>query len=236
MRMMSRFIELYDQMPDNIKQNPQARDKEIDNLVKFVVDEKAKVDSPTLRALGVPNAVVDENGKINNIKEGPTDAKVSDSISEDFVIKKSKSTGELWRVYKDGRKEPVPKEPQKTSFNFGNPFISEANAAENTSGQVLKPGQTTQEKLGGLALPTPMPKGLKGLVDDGTINVVQRPPKKTAVIEDEGKFYIVPTTDEDGNPLDARKTDRQFIRTNRHFGGFESESDAKSYQKTLSGK
>lgn len=239
-RMMSRFIELYDQMPDNIKQNPQARDKEIDNLVKFVVDEKAKVDSPTLRALGVPNAVVDENGKINNIKEGPTDARISESISEDFVIKKSKSTGELWRVYKDGRKEPVPKDPQKTSFNFGNPFILEANAAEDTSGEILKPGQTSggtkQEKLGSLPLPTPMPKGLKGLVDDGTINVIERPAKKTTVIEDEGKFYIVPTTDEEGKALDERKIDRQFIRTNRHFGGFESESDAKSYQKTLSGK
>lgn len=239
-RMMSRFIELYDQMPEQIKTDPRARDKEIDNLVKFVVDEKAKVDSPTLRALGVPNAVVDENGKINNIKEGPTDAKISESISEDFVIKKSKSTGELWRVYKDGRKEPVPKDPQKTSFNFGNPFISEANAAEDTSGEVLKPGQTSngtkQEKLGGLVLPTPMPKGLKGLVDDGTINIIERPAKKTTVIEDEGKFYIVPTTDEDGKALDARKIDRQFIRTNRHFGGFDSESDAKSYQKTLSGK
>lgn len=235
-RMMSRFIELYDQMPEQIKTDPRARDKEIDNLVKFVVDEKAKVDSPTLRALGVPNAVVDENGKINNIKEGPTDAKISESISEDFVIKKSKSTGQLWRVYKDGRKEPVPQESQKTSFNFSNPFISEANAAEDTSGQVLKPGQTTQEKLGGIILPTPMPKNLKGLVDDGTINVVQRPPKKTTILEDGGKFYIVPTTDEDGNALDARKTDRQFIRTNRHFGGFDSESDAKSYQKTLSGK
>lgn len=239
-KMMSRFIELYDQMPEQIKTDPRARDKEIDNLVKFVVDEKAKIDSPTLRALGVPNAVVDENGKINNIKEGPTDAKISESVSEDFTIKKSKSTGELWRVYKDGRKEPVGKDPEKTSFNFGNPFISEANAAEDTSGEVLKPGQTSngtkQEKLGGLVLPSAMPKGLKGLVDDGTINVIERPAKKTTVIEDEGKFYIVPTTDEEGKALDERKIDRQFIRTNRHFGGFDSESDAKSYQKTLSGK
>lgn len=104
-RMMSRFIELYDQIPENIKNDPKALDIETDNLVKFVIDEKAKVDSPTLRALGVPNAVIDENGNVKNIKEGKTDTKPSQKISEDFVIKKSKSTGQLWRVYSDGRKE-----------------------------------------------------------------------------------------------------------------------------------
>lgn len=106
-KMMSRFIELYDQMPEQIKTDPRARDKEIDNLVKFVVDEKAKVDSPTLRALGVPNAVVDENGKINNIKEGQTDAKVSRKVSDDYIDQISPSTGQVWRTYKDGRQERI---------------------------------------------------------------------------------------------------------------------------------
>ena len=106
-RMMSRFIELYDQMPDNIKQNPQARDKEIDNLVKFVVDEKAKIDSPTLRALGVPNAVVDENGKINNIKDGPTNTNPSRKVSDEYIDQISPSTGQVWRTYKDGRQERI---------------------------------------------------------------------------------------------------------------------------------
>ena len=79
-KMMSRFIELYDQMPDNIKQNPQARDKEIDNLVKFVIDEKAKTDYPNFRSLGVPNSVIDENGKIKNYKEGDSDIKINNKI------------------------------------------------------------------------------------------------------------------------------------------------------------
>ena len=67
-------------MPDNIKQNPQARDKEIDNLVKFVIDEKAKTDYPNFRSLGVPNSVIDENGKIKNYKEGDSDIKINNKI------------------------------------------------------------------------------------------------------------------------------------------------------------
>lgn len=106
-RMMSRFIELYDQMPEQIKTDPRARDKEIDNLVKFVVDEKAKVDSPTLRALGVPNAVVDENGKINNIKDGPTNTNPSRKVSDEYIDQISPSTGQVWRTYKDGRQERI---------------------------------------------------------------------------------------------------------------------------------
>jgi len=106
-KMMSRFIELYDRIPEQIRDNPVALDKETDNLVKFVIDEKAKVDSPTLRALGVPNAVVDENGKINNIKDGQTDAKVSRKVSDEYIDQISPSTGQVWRTYKDGRQERI---------------------------------------------------------------------------------------------------------------------------------
>ena len=131
-RMMSRFIELYDQIPQNIKQDPRALDTETDNLVKFVIDEKAKVDSPTLRALGVPNAVVDDNGDIKNIKGGKTDTKPSVKIEENFTIRKGKD-GNEYRVYKDGRVEVVPSIQKKSDASSGLGIVSDAFASDSPS-------------------------------------------------------------------------------------------------------
>lgn len=117
-------------------------------------------------------------------------------------------------------------------------LISDAGAADNpdfANGGLLRPGQTypPQQKLGGLVLPTPMPKNVPGLVGDGTINLIQRPPAKTMVIEDEGNRVIIPMTDEDGKLLTAKQAERQYVRTNRHFGAFSSEQAAEEYQKRL---
>jgi hypothetical protein len=97
-KMMARFVDLYNQIPKQIKEDPIALDKETDNLVKFVIDEKAKIDSPTLRALGVPNAVIDENGKIKKIKDGDSDIRVSGKTRSDNVVTKNVGDNRFLRV------------------------------------------------------------------------------------------------------------------------------------------
>lgn len=240
-RMMSRYIELQDQIPQEIKNDPVQFNNKQNELIKFVIDEDAQAKNPIFRTLGgVPNSVIKSDGTVDSIKSTPSTVKPASKVDEDFTVMRSKSTGQLWRVYKDGRKEPAPEQPapanqqQSSNQSFGNFFISDAAAADNPQGEVLKPGQ--EKKLGGLVLPTPMPKNLPGLQVDGTINLVQRPPSKVSIIEDEGKYFIIPLKDEDGKDLTEKKAERQFVRTDRHFGAFDSKESAEQYQKKLLAK
>lgn len=106
-RMMSRFIELQGLIPKSIKDDPIAYGNKVNDIIKYVTEENSINENPIFSLIGIPNATISDTGEVKNIKEGPTNSKISEKVSEDFVLKKRKGTNEIWRFYKDGRKERI---------------------------------------------------------------------------------------------------------------------------------
>mgnify|MGYP000214783087 CR=1 FL=1 len=79
-RLMSKFIELFEEIPDEIRKDKVALDEKIDELVTKVINQKAKNDKPIFRSLGVPNSVLGEDGQIKSIKSGDSGVKASEKV------------------------------------------------------------------------------------------------------------------------------------------------------------